>query len=513
MSEEWEVAGEQSICAKDEDSMTRKSLPAASLALLLVLLAGKLISQQKLLSEMRSNPRTTGGKSVPADTVLVDGKIITVDAQDSIAEAIAIRNGKIVAVGSTSDVRSLISDATTVIDLHGRTATPGLIDSHGHFADGGVNELYHVDFSDVARIDDVLRKVRERVSQLKPGEWLLGDGWDEGKLDEHRYLYAADLDTLTPNNPVWLAHTTGHYGVANSYAMKFAHITADTQPPPAGTIDRNAEGVPTGVLKESAMAMVTELIPPTTPQQEHEGILHVIEELHREGITAVKDADIQSHTWDSYRRVLEEGKLNERVFVLWHAGTTLDSARQALAHISSQPKPPQSLGDGTLLSGGAKLYMDGSGGARTAWVYKDWNKNSTQVDVGNHGYPALDPETYRQIVRMFHQAGVHVGTHAVGDRAIDWVVDTYAQVLSEKPTVGLRHSSFTPISPLIMPSGKWRAWSGNTTRLTRNPRLLSCGGSATRTPGLSVRSALPDSTLSRLIRRKEFIGAVDRIIM
>ncbi len=144
--------------------------------------------------------------------------------------------------------------------------------------------------------------------------------------------------------------------------------------------------------------------------------------------------------WDAYRELAEEKKLDERVFVLWHAGSTMESARQALAHLSALPKPPGSLGDGLLLSGGAKIYMDGSGGARTAWMHQPWNKNRTEVDGTNVGYPATDPEIYRQMVRMFHQAGVHVGTHAIGDRAIDWVVDTYAQVLKEKPTRGLRHS-------------------------------------------------------------------------
>ena len=157
-------------------------------------------------------------------------------------------------------------------------------------------------------------------------------------------------------------------------------------------------------------------------------------------MTAVKDPWIERPTWDAYVELLREGKLTERVCVLWSAGNTLDSARKALAEIQAQPRPPQSLGDGRLLSCGAKIFMDGSGGARTAWMYKDWNKDSTGVDAGNSGYPALDPEVYRQQVRLFHDAGVHVGTHAIGDRAIDWVVDTYAQVLAEKPTRGLRHS-------------------------------------------------------------------------
>jgi predicted amidohydrolase YtcJ len=375
-----------------------------------------------------------------ADLVLINGKILTVDAKDSIAQAIAIKEGKIVAVGSSGDILRQAGKVARVVDLHGRTATPGLIDSHNHFAAGGVNTLYHVNLSDAAQVSDVVGKVRERAATLKPGEWLLGDGWDEGKLAELRYVYASDLDKVTPDRPVWLLHTTGHYGVANSYAMKLAHITAETKNPPAGTIDRDAQGNPTGVLKESAMELVAQLIPPPTPEQERNAVLKMIEEFHREGMTAVKDPDIYQPEWDAYQQVLQQGKLAVRVFVLWDGGKTLESARQVIARMSALPKPPESLGDGKLLSGGVKLYMDGSAGARTAWVYKEWNKSATGTDTGNYGYPALDPEVYRQMVRLFHQAGIHVGTHAVGDRAIDWVVDTYAEVLKETPTRGLRHS-------------------------------------------------------------------------
>jgi predicted amidohydrolase YtcJ len=393
---------------------------------------------------LSGRPRRVAADRNPAattpDLILVNGKILTVDANDSIAEAVAIAGGKIIAVGSNVDVAKLSSATTRVIDLHGRTASPGLIDSHGHFADGGVSDLYDVKLSDATSVAEIVRRVGDRAATSKPGDWILGSGWDEGKLKELRYVTAADLDKVASKNPVWLTHTTGHYGAANSYALKLAHISAATKNPPAGTIDRDPQGAPTGVLKEDAMNALTQLIPPTSPEHERSAILHMIDALHQEGMTAVKEADIQPLTWNAYRQLLDDGKLTIRVFTLWHAGSTMDSARAALAHISALPKAPDSLGNGRLFSGGAKIYMDGSGGARTAWVYQDWHMKSTEIDTGNKGYPSTDPEIYRQEVRLFHQASVHVGTHAVGDRAIDWVVDTYAQVLKEKPSRGLRHS-------------------------------------------------------------------------
>ncbi len=374
------------------------------------------------------------------ELILFHGRVLTVDSQDSIAQALAIRDGKIIAIGTDQDILRLAGAATRRIDLRGRTATPGLIDSHAHIADAGVQQLYHVRLSDTSSVAAVVRRVQAGIAGLKPGEWLQGDGWDEGKLAERRYVTASDLDLVSPHNPVWLMHTTGHYGVANSAAMRLAKVSAASKDPPAGTIDRDAQGLPTGVLKEAAKDMVLDLIPPPTAQQQRDGILKSIDDLHHEGITAVKDPAIGQPVWDAYVELLRENKLSEHVCVLWYAGSTLASAQTALTSILSAPRPPQSLGDGRLLSCGAKIFMDGSGGARTAWMTQEWHKNSSEIDRGNFGYPSTDPEVYRQMVRLFHQAGVHVGTHAIGDRAIDWVVDTYAQVLRETPTLGLRHS-------------------------------------------------------------------------
>ena len=176
-----------------------------------------------------------------------------------------------------------------------------------------------------------------------------------------------------------------------------------------------------------------------------ENVLRIIEGFNREGMTGAKDLNVSQAKFDLYKQLLSEGKLTVRVAVLWRGGSTIESARQAVAsmeknpeyRVGANPKPTR------LVSAGAKLYIDGSGGARTAWMYDDWDKDLNGVDTGNKGYPANGPDypdIYKQQVMMFTTAGVHVGTHAVGDRGIDFVVDTYAEALKAHPAKGLRHS-------------------------------------------------------------------------
>jgi hypothetical protein len=376
-------------------------------------------------------------KSDSGDLILINGKIITVDEKDSIAQALAIHNGKILAVGTNEEIRKIAGKDARVMDLRGRTATPGLIDAHCHFEETAA--IYGIELSKITKISEAVELVRQKVATHKPGEWIEGSGWDEGKLAESRYITAADLDKVAPDNPVWLTHTTGHYGVANSLALRLAKISSDTKDPKGGTIDRDTSGRPTGVLKEKAQELVTSLVPPYSKEQQRNGVLKMMADFNSEGMTAAKDPGIESERWDIYQELLQQNKSTVRIFALLHGGRDMESARATLARLQAQPKPPQSFGDGMLLSGGVKLFMDGSGGGRTAWVYDPWFKNRTEIDPGNTGYPNIDPPVYREMVKLFHDAGIHVSTHAVGDRAIDWVVDTYSDLLKEKPIQGLRH--------------------------------------------------------------------------
>lgn len=394
----------------------------------------------------------TAGADGAADIILVDGHVLTVDARDRVAEAVAIGGGRILAVGTTAEIERLAGRDTQRIDLAGRTVTPGLIDAHAHFASGGLYRLTNLDLSypQVKGIADAVRLVGERARATPAGEWILGRGWDEGKFPERRQLHAADLDAVTGGKPAWLVQTSGHYGVANSAALALAGVTRETADPPGGTIDRDASGRPTGILKESAMGLVARQVPAAGAEEKREALRAMAGDFNRECMTGVKDPGIGSGlafdpdaalaTWNAYRDVLAEGKLTVRVFVLWISPKNLDDARKLIALIAPFGKAAEGAGDGRLVSGGIKIFADGSGGARTAWLSQDWNRDRTAIDAGNRGYPAFDPEAMRELIALYHDAGLHVGTHAIGDRTIDWVVDSYAQALARNPVTGLRHS-------------------------------------------------------------------------
>ena len=316
------------------------------------------------------------------DLILWNGHVITVNATDDVGQALAVRDGRIVAVGSNQAVRALAGAHTQLIDLRGYTATPGLIDAHAHISSGGLASVTGVDLSNARSIPEVTRLIAARVKQLPAGAWVLGSGWDEAKLKEHRYLESRDLDPVSGDHPVWLDQTTGHYGTANSVAMGLAKINRDSRDPPAGTIVRDSSGQPSGVLKESARDGLLALIPPPSDTDRRQGILASLAVMAREGMTGVKDPSIREDDWRAYRSLAATHQLSAHVCVLWAGGNTLAEADDLITHLHALP---HATPDDDLSSCGVKLFMDGSGGGRTAWMYEDWNLKSVGVDAGNRG--------------------------------------------------------------------------------------------------------------------------------
>lgn len=378
----------------------------------------------------------------PADLLLLNGNIITVDAQDTIVQALAVKDGRIVAVGASDTIARRAGPGTRTIDLQGRTVTPGLIDTHNHFAWGAADEYFRLDlvYPAVKSIADIVELVRDEALEKNPGDWILGVGWDQGKLAEGRNLRASDLDGVSPRNPVWLGHTSGHYGVANSAALSLANIDRQTPDPAGGVIERDDEGVPTGILADNAQELMSAVAPAYSAAELAQAAMAIAPQLSAEGITTIKDPEVRDEFWEAYAQAVREGRLPLRVFALWRAPDTLRGARQLVEKIAATRATGNPQRDDLLVSGGVKIYVDGSGTVRTAWMYDDWNRDFSGLDEGNRGFPVVDPGVLEDQVRLFHEAGIHLGLHAIGDRAIDWTVDTLATVLAETPTAGLRHS-------------------------------------------------------------------------
>jgi predicted amidohydrolase YtcJ len=372
----------------------------------------------------------------------MNGKIITVDAEDHIAEALAVRDGRIVAVGRNEDIAGLVDDETRVIELQGRAVTPGLIDSHNHFAWSATDTLFTIDldYPAVTGIADVVSLVATAARDKDDGEWVVGGGWDQGKFAEQRDMTKADIDAASPDNPVWLSHTSAHYGVANSAALALAGISADTPDIPGGRIERDAGGNPTGILADNAQDLIYATLPPHSVENFTQGIVTMAPRLNAEGITTIKDPEISAAHWQAYVRARDAGQLPLRVFTLRRVGDSVESAQQLLDEIAADSIPGDPQHDDHLVSGGVKIYVDGSGTVRTAWMHDDWHRDLDTIDTGNTGFPVVEPDILEEQMRLFHRAGIHMGVHAIGDRAIDFTVDTYAKLLDEAPIKGLRHS-------------------------------------------------------------------------
>jgi len=359
--------------------------------------------------------------------VLINGKIITVDSNDSIVQAVAMDAGKITKAGTNEEVTALVGNDTQVVDLRGKTVTPGLIDSHCHIG-GGYPEKYHIDLrpGKVNSIADIVNLVAKKVEETPKGEWVLGFGWYPAYWSDARMPSRLDLDPVSPDHPVFLTDMSGWYGWVNSYALKLSGVDENTPNPLGGIIDRDkASNMPTGLLiNHSAMALVKKPYP--SKEQLEEGIVYASDLFLAEGVTSIQDNWVKGKDLlGAYQTLNGSDELSTPTDIYYHVNSEAE-AEADLAAIQSVK-----LGFGNRVSlNGWKLQVDG--GAATAFTYEPHNGYA-------YSLASLDPETLKKIVSMLHKSGLQICIHVIGDRALDAALDAIEAALNENPRPDHRH--------------------------------------------------------------------------
>jgi len=363
----------------------------------------------------------------PADTVFVNGHIVTVDARFSIAQAVAIADGKFTAVGSDEQIRKLAGPNTATIDLHGQTVIPGLADGHLHDAGGGPG----VDLSPARSLSDVLAAIGLRVKASKPGDVIVTNSdWHEAQLQEHRLPYRRDLDTVAPNNPVVVVRG-GHEYILNSAALDKWRITKETPQQPGGRISRDAAGELNGELIDRAKALV-QLPPP--PPLTIDMLLEQHKKLNAAGLTSIRYPGASVEQYRLLQQMERRGILTMRVSQLLRFGAdNAQAMRDAIA--GSRVMPDE--GDEWVRIGGMKLAVDGGfeGGWMREPYVEPWGEHGTFFGVNT-----MKQAAYTDVVKELNRLGWRVATHAVGDAAIDEVLAAYEAADREKPIRGRRWS-------------------------------------------------------------------------
>jgi len=356
-----------------------------------------------------------------ADLALTDGNVLTLCMSQPSAEAVAIKDGRIVHVGTNSEVRQWIGQDTKVIDLQGRTVIPGFIDSHIHVGDFG-RLLTWIDLKDADSIQEVQRKIRERAQKISPGRWIIGNGWNQARFVEKRYLNRWDLDETSPDNPAVLYHECGRVCVVNSKAQELAGVTKTTESPNAGTIEKDIEtGEPTGILRETATDLVWKTIPEPDEEAIIESAVLACKKIVEAGVTSIHWIATSPTEVQVIQRLRAENRLPLRVYPIVPANL-LD---QTLSSVSSDSE------DGSL---GVKVFVDGSLAARTAALREPYSDNPESKGQLLYSQNELD-----KLVSKVHNSQLRLVMHAMGDQAISMALTSIENALKESPRKDHRH--------------------------------------------------------------------------
>jgi predicted amidohydrolase YtcJ len=352
-----------------------------------------------------------------ADLIIRNAKVWTVDKNHPSAQAVAVLGDRIVAVGSNSDVDSWRRPRTRVIDAGGKLLLPGFNDAHVHFLSGGL-ALDSVQLNDATSVEEFVRRIAERVRKTPKGEWITGGNWDETKWTRARLPTKELIDPLTPDTPVFVSRYDGHMALANSVTLRLAGITAQTPDPPGGVIVRDAQGNPTGVLKDAAMDFVARVQPPLPHDERVRAVKRALAHAASLGVTSVQNMDPDYADIAVYSEVLERGELTARIYAAPLITGVDDQAKIGIRHAFGGP---------FLRIGALKAFADGSLGSATAYFFEPFLDQP-----GNHGI--LSDEMHpvplmRERMMKADAAGLQVCTHAIGDQAISMILDLYDEVV------------------------------------------------------------------------------------
>jgi len=362
-----------------------------------------------------------------ADLALINGKIVTINKKSELAEAVGVRDGKIVAVGKTDEIKELGGSGTKVIDLQGKTVTPGFIESHCHPSLTGAMLHFEVTMQDARTIGDIVDRLRQKAKQLPEGKWVKGIGYDDQRLEEKRHPTRWDLDKASADRPIYLTRTDGHLAVVNSEALRLAHITKDTPDPEGGKFDRDPQtGEPNGVLREGAQTPVKALVPPYTVEDMKEGLIAAYKQLAEWGLTSIHDALVTHDALVAYQELLAENRLPLRVGMMISGLSTIGFP----GHLSELKTAGIKAGFGNdrLRILGTKFVVDGSMSGWTAALHEPYSDEPT-----NYGIIQMPPEELTRGIVEAHKAGLRPMVHAIGDRAIDITLDAFEKALDERP--------------------------------------------------------------------------------
>ncbi len=358
-----------------------------------------------------------------ADTIFLNGKIATVDAQFRMVEAVAVRDGKILAAGTNTEIRKLRSPKTAEVDLQGKTVLPGLIDTHLHLR----NDPYRLDLEKVRSLAELLKLVEGRARQAAAGAWIRGADWSEDNFTEKRRPTRQDLDRVAPEHPVYLIRAGGHSGVANSAALRLAGITRATKDPDGGIIERDDQGEPTGILRELAQGMVLRLAPPLGEDDRKKGYLESLRALPPLGITSIIEAGLapgevrlMQDLYERYGAELPRTVMQIRI-------PTSGTPQEIAARLRAIPFRT-GFGNDRLKIGALKVGIDGGYTGAAAYTLAAYPGRP-----GYYGTLLVTEDRLAAIVREGAALGWQMGFHAIGDAAIQMCVDVYARVLQERP--------------------------------------------------------------------------------